>query len=62
MNRTRVLLADDRHLPLEPVRALLQSVFDVVGAARNGREMISEPLPLNPEVIVLHISMPTLSD
>jgi len=46
---------------LERVTALLQSAFDVVGAARNGREMISEATRLNPDVIVADISMPALS-
>ncbi len=61
MNRPRVLLADDHQLILERVTALLQSAFDVVGAARNGREMISEATRLNSDVIVADISMPALS-
>ena len=46
---------------LERVRTLLQATFDVVGAVSNGREMVSEALRLNPEVIVADISMPELS-
>ncbi len=61
MNRPRVLLVDDHQLMLERVTALLQSAFDVVGAAHNGREMISEATRLNPDVIVADISMPALS-
>jgi DNA-binding NarL/FixJ family response regulator len=61
LNRPRILLADDHQLVLERVTALLQSVFDVVGAARNGREMISQAMRLNPDVIVADISMPELS-
>ena len=61
MNRPRILLADDHTLVLERVAALLQSTFDVVGAARTGREMISEAIRLNPDVIVADISMPGLS-
>ena len=61
MNRPRILLADDHQLVLEHVRALLQSTFDVVGAVRTGREMISEAIRLNPDVIVADISMPELS-
>jgi DNA-binding NarL/FixJ family response regulator len=60
MNRPRILLADDHQLVLERVAALLQSTFDVVGAARTGREMISEAIRLNPDVIVADISMPAL--
>jgi len=36
MNRPRILLADDHQLVLERVTALLQSAFDVVGAAHTG--------------------------
>lgn len=61
MNRPRILLADDHQVVLERVRTLLQSLFDVVGAARTGREMISEALRLTPDVIVADISMPDLS-
>jgi len=61
VKRPRILLADDHQLVLERVTALLQSVFDVVGAARTGREMISEAMRLNPDVIVADISMPELS-
>ena len=48
-------------LCLERVTALLQSTFDVVGAAHNGREMIYEATRLNPDMIVADISMPALS-
>jgi DNA-binding NarL/FixJ family response regulator len=61
MNRPRILLADDHKLVLERAAALLQSTFDVVGAARTGREMISEAIRLNPDVIVADISMLGLS-
>jgi DNA-binding NarL/FixJ family response regulator len=61
MNRPRILLADDHQVVLERVRNLLQSLFDVVGSARTGREMISEAVRLSPDVIVADISMPDLS-
>jgi DNA-binding NarL/FixJ family response regulator len=61
MTRPRILLADDHRIMLERVRTLLQATFDVVGAASNGREMVSEALRLNPDVIVADISMPQLS-
>lgn len=61
MNRPRILLADDHQAVLERVRKLLQSPFEVVGAARTGREMIAEAMRLSPDVIVADISMPDLS-
>jgi DNA-binding NarL/FixJ family response regulator len=59
--RPRILLADDHQLVLQRVTSLLQTVFNVVGAARDGREMVSEALRLQPDVIVADISMPGLS-
>lgn len=61
MNRPRILLADDHRAVLERVRKLLQSLFEVVGSARTGREMVSEAMRLSPDVIVADISMPDLS-
>jgi DNA-binding NarL/FixJ family response regulator len=61
MSRPRILLADDHQLVLERVRSLLQPSFDIVGVAGTGREMISEAMRLNPDVIVADISMPDLS-
>lgn len=61
MNRPRILLADDHQAVLERVRKLLQSLFEVVGSARTGREMVSEAMRLSPDVIVADISMPDLS-
>lgn len=61
MDRPRILLADDHQAVLERVRKLLQSLFDVVGAAHTGREMVSEAMRLTPDIIVADISMPDLS-
>jgi len=60
LNRARVLLADD-HSPLrERVAALLQPDFDVVGMVANGRDLLTEAARLQPDVVVLDISMPVL--
>ncbi len=61
MGRPRILLADDHNSVVQRVTALLQSAFEVVGAATTGRQMISEAVRLNPDVIVADISMPELS-
>lgn len=58
--RPRVLIADDHYLVLERVKALLNTTFDVVGAAHNGRELMAEAMRLNPDVIVADISMPEI--
>jgi DNA-binding NarL/FixJ family response regulator len=59
--RPRILLADDHPLVLQRVTSLLETVFNVVGAAHDGRELVSEALRLQPDVIVADISMPGLS-
>src|SRR5277367_763339 len=61
MDRPRILLADDHQTVLQRVQVLLQPTFDVVGTACNGREMLSEALRLEPDVIVADISMPESS-
>ncbi len=61
LRRPRVLLADDHLVVVQRVTALLQSVFEVVGTARTGCQMVSETMRLNPDVIVADISMPELS-
>lgn len=61
MERPRVLLADD-HLPvLDRVASLLKPHFEVVGAVHDGRTLVSEAQRLQPDVIVLDITMPGLS-
>jgi DNA-binding NarL/FixJ family response regulator len=61
LKRPRILLADDHLVVLQRVAKLLESVFDVVGSARTGREMVTQAMLLNPDVIVVDISMPELS-
>ncbi len=57
----RVLLADDHPKFLDRVTTLLQSSFEVVGAATNGKELISQAERLDPDIIVTDITMPVLT-
>jgi DNA-binding NarL/FixJ family response regulator len=61
LKRPRILLADDHLAILQRVTQLLLAVFDVVGTAHTGPEMVSEAVRLNPDVIVADVSMPGLS-
>jgi len=61
MNRTRIILGDDHSLVLEGIRRLLESNYDVVASAENGKQLVSEALRLKPEIIVLDITMPILN-
>jgi len=61
MPRTKILLADDHTLLLEAFKGLLEPEFEVVGAVANGRALLVAAQALNPDVIILDISMPLLN-
>jgi DNA-binding NarL/FixJ family response regulator len=57
----RVLLADDHCKMRDTVARLLKSDCEIVGSVENGRELVDAAFNLDPDVIVLDISMPVLS-
>lgn len=61
MSRPRILLADDHTLFLEGLRKILDEDFDVVDAVEDGRTLIEAAQRLEPDVIILDISMPLLN-
>jgi DNA-binding NarL/FixJ family response regulator len=61
MTRPRVLLADDHRVVAEGLRGLLDPYFDVVGIVSDGRELLAAAKQLDPDVVVLDISMPSLN-
>jgi DNA-binding NarL/FixJ family response regulator len=61
LGRPRVLIADDHDLVLERVRSLLKTSFEVIGTANNGKTLLAESERLQPDVIVLDITMPILN-
>lgn len=61
MTRKRVLVADDLAPVLNAVADLLRESFDVVGMVSDGREALIATLKLEPELVVLDISMPLMS-
>lgn len=56
--RTSVVLADDNASLLERERQLLDSEFDILAAATDGVGLIELVERLDPDVVVLDISMP----
>jgi two-component system, NarL family, response regulator NreC len=60
--KIRVLLADDHTIVRRGLKALLESQPDieVVGEAKSGREAISETERLEPDIVVMDVSMPEL--
>src|SRR5215469_9229704 len=61
MSRPRVLLADDAPEMLESVMRLLGTDFDIVGLAQNGQEALESAIKLDPDLLILDISMPLLN-
>jgi len=61
MTRPRILLADDHSLVLEGLAKLVEEGCDLVGKVEDGRALIQAAQKLEPDVIVLDISMPKLN-
>ena len=60
MGKVRILLADDHEAIQARVRSILCEDFEVVGTVGNGRDAITEVGRLDPDVLVIDISMPVL--
>jgi DNA-binding NarL/FixJ family response regulator len=61
LDRPRIIVADDHDVMLDTVSALLQPDFEVVATVNNGGDLIREAHRLQPDVIVLDITMPVLN-
>jgi DNA-binding NarL/FixJ family response regulator len=61
MNLKRVLVADDIASVLNAVAGLLLGSFEVVGLVSDGRAALEESLKLEPDLVVLDISMPEMT-
>ena len=61
MATIRVLLVDDNGEILTDLRDELSGEFEIAGMASNGEEAIREVVRLDPDVIVLDITMPVMS-
>jgi CheY-like chemotaxis protein len=59
--KPRVILADDHQLMLQSASAVLADDFDVVAAVTDGRQALNAALHLDPDVIVLDVTMPELN-
>jgi len=61
MKRPRVLLADDHTLVADGLRRILEPECEVVGAVEDGRSLLAAAEQLNPDIILLDISIPLLN-
>jgi two-component system, NarL family, response regulator NreC len=61
--KIKVLVCDDHTLFREGIKAILsqERSMEIVGEATDGREAVSRTLELNPDVVLMDISMPDLS-
>lgn len=61
--KARILLADDHSVVRRGFRLILESQedFEVVGEAANGREAVTLAETLQPDVVVMDVSMPELN-
>lgn len=60
MSRPRILLADDHQALTERVATLLGATYEIVGAVSDGQELVKEAIRLQPDVIILDITMPLM--
>ena len=60
---TRILLAEDHSIMREGVRSLLDSVveFEIAGEAADGLQAVSLAMQLQPDVVVMDLSMPLMN-
>jgi DNA-binding NarL/FixJ family response regulator len=61
MGKPRILLADDHTLVVEALTKLLESRFEIVGTAGDGRALLEKALLLKPDVVLLDLNMPLLN-
>lgn len=61
MKRTRLVIADDHVMFAQGLESLLRDEFDLLGTARNGEELVEATMRLQPDVILVDISMPVLN-
>jgi DNA-binding NarL/FixJ family response regulator len=61
VDKIRVVLADDHQQMIAIVRGTLGEGFEVVGAVEDGKQAVNAVLTLDPDALVIDISMPILN-
>lgn len=61
MKRPRVLLADDHPILTEGIQKILEPRFELIGAVQDGRALLTEAERLEPDIVLVDISMPLLN-
>jgi DNA-binding NarL/FixJ family response regulator len=63
MEKTKILIADDHRVVIEGIKSALQEhpEFEVVGEALDGLQAVELTMSLEPDIVIMDISMPNLS-
>lgn len=61
MPKPRILVADDHALVLEGFRRILQEHYELVGTAGDGYALLAAAKTVQPDIVILDISMPLLN-
>ncbi len=61
MSRGRLLVAEDHEEVLNSVLRLLSKHYDVIGTVKDGRALLEAAGAMEPDVLVVDISMPVLN-
>jgi DNA-binding NarL/FixJ family response regulator len=61
--RVRILIADDHTLLLEGTQAVIarEPGWEVCGVASNGRDAVAQAIELEPDIVILDMTMPELN-
>jgi two-component system chemotaxis response regulator CheY len=61
MGSSTILIADDNAEMRETIIRLIETHFQLVGSAIDGQQAIEFAIRLNPDIVLLDISMPVLN-
>ena len=61
MRKPRILLADDHTLVLEGFRRILEGHYELVGTVGDGHALLEAAKTMQPDIVILDISMPLLN-
>jgi DNA-binding NarL/FixJ family response regulator len=61
IKRPRVLIADDHKMFTQGLRSLLEDEVELVGTVADGQALLDETIRLQPDLVLVDISMPVLN-
>ena len=61
MPKPRILLADDHAIVIEGFRRILEGHYQIIGMVGDGRAVLEAAKTLQPDIVILDVSMPLLN-